>query len=92
MSDKGCKTEIRYPLVKGYNDQQCKKIGKFLKGLNGITKVKVLQYHSFAGSRYKALGMANTLPQTETTYRDVQNATEILKSYGLNAINGIDED
>ncbi len=92
LSDKGCKIEIRYPLIKGYNDTECEKIGHFLKDLRGITKVKVLQYHSFAGSRYEALGMENTLPKTETTYEDVQNATDILKSYGLNAINGIDED
>ncbi len=92
LSDKGCKIEIRYPLVKGYNDQECRKIGEFLKDLKGITKVKVLQYHSFAGSRYEALDMTNTLPLIETTYKDVQNATEVLKNYGLNAINGIDED
>ena len=37
LSDKGCKIEIRYPLVKDYNDQECRKIGEFLKDLKGIT-------------------------------------------------------
>lgn len=67
LSESGCNIEIRYPLVKGYNDVECEKIGEFLKHLNGIKKVKVLRYHSFAASRYKALNIKNTLPQTETT-------------------------
>lgn len=91
LSENDCKIEIRYPLVKGYNDEECEKIGEFLQDLNGIEKVKVLKYHSFAGSRYEALNMKNTLPVTETTYSDVENAVKILKSYGLNAINGITE-
>jgi len=86
---KGCKIEIRYPLVMGYNDKECEKIAKFLSSLGGIKKVKVLQYHKFAGSRYDALGMVNTLPDTETTYDDIEHAVNILKSYGLNAVNGI---
>lgn len=90
LSENNCNIEIRFPLVKGYNDNQVDKIGGFLKDLGGISKVKVLQYHSFAGSRYNALSMENTLPRTETTYQDIENAVEILKSYGLNAENGVD--
>lgn len=67
----GCKIEIRYPLVVGYNDTECENAAKFLSGLQRITKVKVLQYHSFAASRYEALGMVNTLPDTKTTADDV---------------------
>ena len=92
LSESGCEIEIRYPLVKDYNDEECDKIGEFLQNLAGIKKVKVLKYHSFAGSRYKALNMENTLPDTETTYQDIENAVEILKSYGLNAVNGMTED
>ena len=83
--------EIRYPLVKGYNDGECGRIGEFLNCLKGISKVKILQYHSFAASRYQALAMTNTLPDTETTYEDVENAVKILKNYGLNAVNGMVE-
>ena len=43
LCEKGCNIEIRYPLVMGYNDLECDKIAKFLSGLQGITKVKVLQ-------------------------------------------------
>lgn len=91
LSRQGCSIEIRYPLVKGYNDGEAEKIGAFLKDLN-ITKVKVLQYHHYAGSRYDALGMENTLPDTETTMEDMEKAVKILKGYGLNAVNGAKDD
>ena len=92
LCDSRCNVEIRYPLVVGYNDSECERIAKKLSELQGITKVKVLQYHRFSASRYKALGMENTLPDTETTARDVDDAVEILKHYGLNAVNGMLED
>ena len=92
LCDEGCKIEIRYPLVIGYNDFECENIAKYLSGLRGITKVKVLQYHRFSASRYEALGMLNTLPNTQTTLQDVENAVKILKSYGLNAVNGMLDD
>lgn len=88
----GCKVEIRYPLVVGYNDGECEKIGEFLKDKKGIRKIKVLQYHSYAASRYESLGMENTLPNTETKYEDVQKAVDTLKNFGLCAVNGIDGD
>ena len=62
-----------------------------MQGLKGIRKIKVLQYHSFAASRYEALGMENTLPDTQTAADDVENAVNLLKSFGLNAVNGITE-
>ena len=92
LCNKGCKIEIRYPLVKGYNDLECEDIAKLLSGLQGITKVKVLQYHSFSASRYEALGMFNTLPDTKTTSYDIEAAVNIFKSHGLHAVNGMRED
>ena len=89
LCDEGCKIEIRYPLVKGYNDLECENIAKYLSGLRGITKVKVLKYHRFSASRYEALGMIDTLPDAKTTMQDVENAVIILKNYGLNAVNGM---
>ena len=88
LSKMGVKIEIRYPLVMGFNDTECENIAKFLSQLN-ITKVKVLQYHRYASSRYEALGLENTLPLTTTTFDDVEKAVAVLKSYGLNAINGM---
>lgn len=92
LCEKGCRIEVRYPLVKGYNDLECENIAKFLSSLRGITKVKVLQYHSFSASRYEALGMLNTLPNTQTTLQDVEKSVSILRNYGLHAVNGMRED
>ena len=69
----------------GYNDCECERIASLLKDLKGISKVKVLRYHSFAGSRYEALEMENTMPRTETTEADVMRVTEKLRNYGINA-------
>ena len=92
LSEKNCKIEIRYPLVKGYNDSECEKIGSFLQGFKNISKIKVLKYHAFAKSKYDALNFENTLPDTVTTDEDMEKAVEILRSFGLNALNGDKED
>ena len=88
LSDRGCDIEIRYPLVMGYNDGECEAIARLLTELGRDMRVKVLRYHSFAASRYGALGLDNTMPDTETTVDDVERAVNILRSYGLDAING----
>ena len=89
LSVSGCKIDIRYPLVVGYNDKECEKIGALLSGMRGIREIKVLQYHNLSASRYESLGIPCTLPKTVTARQDVEHALEILHSYGLNAKNGI---
>ncbi len=90
IDDKGCKIEIRIPYVPGYNDGEIQAMGEFLKDLKNISKIKVLHYHNFAGSKYSSLGMENTLPRTLPEDREVKKAVEILKSYSLPAIDGND--
>ena len=91
LSDNGARIEVRIPLVVGYNDTEIEDIAKLLSKLK-IEKVKVLKYHSLARSRYEALGMPDTMPNTETTLTDVENAVKTLKKYGLNAVNGAIDD
>lgn len=83
IADRGCRIEIRYPLVKGYNDGECEAIAKLVSYIPSIEKVKVLKYHNLAGSRYLALGMENTLPNTETTCADVEKADLIFRDHGI---------
>ena len=66
--------EVRIPYVPQYNDNQIDKIAEFLKPLKNITAVKVLPYHNFAGSKYAALGMENTLPETLPTDEEISIA------------------
>ena len=90
LCERGCSIEVRYPLVKGYNDGECESIARLLCRLPHITKIKVLQYHSFSASRYEALNMVNTLPNTVTEPRDVEAAVALLRTYGLKAVSGIE--
>ena len=86
LSARGCRLEIRYPLVVGYNDGECEKIAALLSGLKGVTGVKVLKYHNFAASRYAALGMEDTLPEALTTDADVEHARKLFESHGIKAL------
>lgn len=92
LLENNAKVEIRFPLVMGYNDCETNKIGEFLSSFKNPPKIKVLQYHSYSESRYEALNQVCTLPNTTTTVQDVDNAVSILKSFGLDAINGATKD
>lgn len=70
----GKKIEIRIPYVPGMNDDQIPKIAAFLSTLKNITKVKVLPYHNYAGSKYKSLAMKNTLPHVLPTDEEIKTA------------------
>lgn len=92
LCENGSRVEIRYPYVPGWNDTECDAIGQFLKDLPGITKIKVLGYHNFADGKYDALDMPNTLPDVQVVAADLEKPVAILKSYGLNAVNGMIDD
>ena len=74
----GKNVEIRIPYVPEYNDDQMEKIAAFLSGLKTITKIRVLPYHNYAGSKYAALNMANTLPPILPTEEDIVKAKNII--------------
>jgi pyruvate formate lyase activating enzyme len=65
---------IRIPFVPNYNDDQMEKIAAFEKTLHNVREVRVLPYHNYAGSKYRALGMENTLPATLPTAEQIQAA------------------
>lgn len=73
--------EIRIPFVPEYNTDQIDKIAVFLKPLKNIKAVKVLPYHNYAGSKYAALNMENTLPKTLPTEEDIKKAKEKFSYY-----------
>lgn len=74
----GKKIEIRIPYVPEYNSDQIEKIAEFLKPLKNIKAVKVLPYHNYAGSKYAALNMENTLPKILPTEEEIKNAEKML--------------
>ena len=74
LDECGKKIEIRIPFVPEYNKDQIEKISAFLKELKNITKVRILPYHNYAGSKYEALSMENTLPKTLPTDEEMRSA------------------
>lgn len=85
----GVPFEIRIPYVPQFNDDAIDGIGAFLSATKHLTRIKVLPYHSYAGSKYESLGMQNTLPKVNMPDNDeIDRAVEILNSFGLCAVNG----
>lgn len=76
--------EIRIPYVPDFNDTQIPEIAMFLQPLKHIRSIKILPYHNYAGSKYDALNIENTLPQKLPTRAQIQNAETILKSVMCN--------
>lgn len=75
--------EVRIPYVPEYNDNQMQRIADFLMTIKNLKKVRVLPYHNYAGSKYKALNMKNTLPEFLSTDEEIKSAKETIKAYGL---------
>ena len=77
IDSQGEKIEIRIPYVPEYNDNQIEKIKDYLKDFNNIVKVKVLPYHNYAGSKYEALNIKNTLPCKLPSEREIIDAQHL---------------
>lgn len=75
--------EVRIPFVPDHNDGEIAAIGAFLSGLQNLTKLRVLPYHSFAASKYASLGIEDRLPERLPTEEELTAARETLRSYGL---------
>ncbi len=75
----GKSIEIRIPYVPEYNSDQMEKIASFLSGLHNVTKIRVLPYHNYAGSKYAALHIENTLPARLPTEEELAAAQNTVK-------------
>ena len=75
----GKRTEIRIPFVPDYNDTEMERIARFLSTLSCVTKMRVLPYHNYAASKYKALALENTLPTRLPTEEEMAKAKEIFR-------------
>lgn len=79
----GKNIEIRIPYVPNFNDDQIPKIAKFLTKLKNVSRIRVLPYHNYAGSKYASLDMQNTLPEILPTGDEIKKAEEYLRSLGF---------
>lgn len=80
LNSMGCDIEIRIPYVPEYNADEMSDIAELISTLTHISAVKVLPYHNFAASRYKALGMEDTLPEALPTAEDCDKMRNIIKA------------
>lgn len=79
LDDQCCQIEIRYPYVPRFNDREAEAIAHFLADCKHITKIRVLAYHNFAGSKYHALGLSHTLPSILPTSEELEQARYLLQ-------------
>ena len=77
------KIEIRIPFVPDWNSNEIEQIAKFISTIKNITKVRVLPYHNYAGSKYEALDMENTLPDRIPSENMIDDAISILEKNGI---------
>lgn len=87
----GKKIEIRIPLIPGINDGEANlnASGELLSGLANLTLVRVLPYHDYARSKYRSLGMTDTMPHvTPPDDAALKRAVDILRAHGVNAKSG----
>jgi len=89
LNERKIPIEVRIPYIPTINSDQIKKIGKFLSGLKMVKNVKVLPYHNYASSKYKALGMQYKLDAVvKPLPEEIDESLACLKSFGLHAMNG----
>jgi pyruvate-formate lyase-activating enzyme len=64
--------------VPEWNSEEIEQIASFLAQMKNITKIRVLPYHNYAGSKYEALGIENTLPAILPKEEDVK---KVIKTF-----------
>ncbi|MBQ7010974.1 MAG: glycyl-radical enzyme activating protein [Clostridia bacterium] len=75
----GKSVEIRIPYVPDHNDAEMRDIARFVSTLKNVTKIRVLPYHAYAGSKYRALDMENTLPERLPSSTELDEAKAIIR-------------
>lgn len=83
LDSRGCAIEVRIPFVPGYNNGEVSAMAEVLSELKHLSGVRVLAYHNYAGSKYEALHMANTLPSRLPTPEELENARDLLRAKGI---------
>jgi len=63
LDNLGAPLEIRIPLVPGCNDSEIEAIRELLSSLRHPVKARIIPYHDFARTKYKALLMDDTMPE-----------------------------
>ncbi len=89
VCDWGVEVEIRMPIIPTINDsrEHIEGAARLLASLDNISAVRLLAYHSLAGSKYHSLGMENGLPVVDSP--DAERMGQIagwMSGYGLSVV------
>ena len=79
LDEQNCQIEIRIPYVPEWNSGEIEQMTKLLSKMKNITKIRVLPYHNYAGSKYDALGVENTLPTSLPSEEEMKTVRERIK-------------
>ena len=82
IDDMGKDIEVRIPYVPEFNSGEIHAIYQTLKNFKNIKEIKVLPYHNFAGHKYRALCLENTLPEILPNEQEITAAENIFKGIG----------
>ena len=85
----GKEIEIRMPLVPGFNDEEenLEAAGRFLAGLKPLRGVRLLPYHSFGRSKYRAVGHPDTMPDVASpSSEQLAHAADILRKHRIRVL------
>ncbi|NVM04080.1 MAG: glycyl-radical enzyme activating protein [Candidatus Helarchaeota archaeon] len=77
---------IRFPLIPGCNDsiENIKRIGEFVKILDGVNEINIIPFHRLGESKYEKLDMKWTMHDVKPPEKDrLDEIKKILESYGL---------
>lgn len=82
-----CPMEVRIPYIPDQNSGEIEAIGALLAGKKAVKRVKLLSYHDLSGGKYASLDMPYALPDNRLpTEEELDNALNILRGFGLNAV------
>ena len=82
----GREIEVRMPLVPGVNmdDGALRCAGELLAPLENVKRVRLLGYHDFARSKYRAIGAEDTMPHVAQPDEEaLRRAAAVLEEYDL---------
>ncbi|MDO5650252.1 MAG: glycyl-radical enzyme activating protein [Gallicola sp.] len=91
LDEKNANINLRLPLIKGINDleEDILKILDFIKDLNNISQINLLEYHSMGKEKYPRLGMVNELTGDEQLGGEKMEAIEkIFEKAGYKVVIG----
>ncbi len=83
----GKKIEVRIPFVPNFNDTEIDKILDTVSELKNLVRVRVLAYHDFARSKYRALGIDDTLPKELPKEDHLEKIREKFRARGIECMN-----